>query len=372
MWWLFPLFPAESRRGLPKGSACRRWEPGSTVGFLSWTTPQQPGPARRGWPMNSDAYPVSWAGRRTAAKATAVETRGLVYCLSMPGWALTWLNNHFWSITEEPEGSNEGIMSCIYKNDFAPVFREPRKGRGRASAPFSVHIWQPVGLQWKEKHSVETQCYDDFCFLPFWEFVRYNLLSFDGQGGFARWRNIHSYSGRSLELRVPECVFMQSCVDVYECTSVCTELWWLLSYSGQFSWLYLFFLMPHCEAQLHTYTLSFPCWRLSLLFMSRRSGKGRTLDVNMPRGVELLLKELSFSPRLCSPILFDWPSFWSGQRRREGAPWRFSVGMTSLQNTFFCTLGKFHRSCYIGAFKGDCCADPKCCKLHLLVGHNAT
>lgn len=47
--WMFLLSPAESRRRLPKRSGCWCWEPGS----LSWSTSQQPGSARWGWPLNS-------------------------------------------------------------------------------------------------------------------------------------------------------------------------------------------------------------------------------------------------------------------------------------------------------------------------------
>ena len=46
VWWMFPVSPAESRRGLPQGSDCWRWKPGYSVGPLSWTTSQQPYPAR--------------------------------------------------------------------------------------------------------------------------------------------------------------------------------------------------------------------------------------------------------------------------------------------------------------------------------------
>lgn len=101
----------------------------------------------------------------------------------------------------------------------------------------------------------------------------------------------------------------------------------------------------------------------SLLFVSTRNGKGRTLDVNMPRelcSLKFHLKVKNFlschsveSP-LCALLfcLTGPPLIWT--RRREGAPWRFSVGMTSLQNTFR-SLGNSRRVARQRRWKGLLC-----------------
>lgn len=102
----------------------------------------------------------------------AVETRRLVYCLFMPGWTLTWFNNDFWSIMKEPEGPHEGIMGCNYKITLLLFLESHLKG-GIEPWPPTVYMnstqWDVTGLRVKKKkkHSVDTQCYDNFCFLPF-------------------------------------------------------------------------------------------------------------------------------------------------------------------------------------------------------------
>lgn len=121
----------------------------------------------------------------------------------------------------------------------------------------------------------------------------------------------------------------------------------LLILSGKLSWYIYFFSDAPLwrQVQLRKYTLSFPCWQLSLLFMLTRTGKGRTLDVNMPLGLcslEFHLKVKNFLATVLRASVLSYSVWlalvWSGQKRHEGAPWRFSVGMTSLQNTF-CSLG---------------------------------
>lgn len=64
--------------------------------------------------MNSDAM---WSPgvRRTAANASAVETRRHVYCLFLPGWTLTWSSHDFWRTMKEPEGTYEGTVGCSDK-----------------------------------------------------------------------------------------------------------------------------------------------------------------------------------------------------------------------------------------------------------------
>lgn len=106
-----------------------------------------------------------------------------------------------------------------------------------------------------------------------------------------------------------------------------------------------------------------------------KNGKGRTLDVNTPQGLyslefQLKVKNFLSCHSVESPGVFSysvWPALvWSGQKRREGAPWRFSVGMTSLQNTFFSLGNSRGVARYSRCIQRDCCADPKCCMQHLL------
>lgn len=121
---------------------------------------------------------VCWV-RKAAADATVLEMRSLFYCLFMllrPGWTLTWLSNVFprtikeytdelWAVTinwllRQWEVSSLGHCQLTWTS---------------ASGMFLDSEW---------KHSVNTQCYGDFCFLPFWEFVYHTCFSFKGQGEF--------------------------------------------------------------------------------------------------------------------------------------------------------------------------------------------
>lgn len=78
--------------------------------------------------------------------------------------------------------------------------------------------------------------------------------------------------------------------------------------------LLLFWSPKWGQVHLCTNTLSFPCWQLSLLFMvTAGMRKGRThwcedatWTLLTQKKKHLKVKELSL---LCSPILFDWPSF---------------------------------------------------------------
>lgn len=63
-----------------------------------------------------------------------------------------------------------------------------------------------------------------------------------------------------------------------------------------------------------------------------------------------------------------WPALvWSGQKRCDGAPWRFSAGMTSYWNTFIALWATQEELLRLSrCIQRDCCADPKCCMQHLL------
>lgn len=192
---------------------------------------------------------------------------------------------------------------------------------------------------------MDTYCFDSFCFLPFFESL-YSL--------FKRARGIYlMIPFLNGEVTGVTCV-PESCVDVFVCVWECESVEGValapLVLSGKLPWSFFFFsLMPHCEDK-HSYNytcFSFPCWQLSLLFVSTSRGKDRTFDVNVPQVLyslkyHLKVKELSFLPpcweHLCALLfcLTGPPLIWT--KRHEEAPWRFSVGMTSLQNTSY-TLG---------------------------------
>lgn len=63
--------------------------------------------------MNSDD--MCLLEQRTADNATAVETRGCVFCLFMPGRTVTGIRYDFYRILKEPGGQNEGFKGCSYK-----------------------------------------------------------------------------------------------------------------------------------------------------------------------------------------------------------------------------------------------------------------
>lgn len=112
--------------------------------------------------------------------------------------------------------------------------------------------------------------------------------------------------------------------------------------------LLLFWSPKWGQVHLCTNTLSFPCWQLSLLFMvTAGMRKGRTHWCEDATWTLLTQKKkTSKSERTFSPVLSYsvWLAlFWSEQKRCEGAPWRFSVGMTSLQCTS-CSRGQPQKS----------------------------
>lgn len=209
VWWLFPLSPAESRRGLQKGSWCR--EPGSAVGPLGGSTAQQPGSAGRGRPMNSDV--LCLLGQEdSSSNATAVETRRRVYCLFMPGWTLS---RDLWRMMKEPEHMKEIWAATI-----------------RAS---SVHEQHPVGCDWA--HSEDTQCYDNFCFLPFLRVcIHYSSLFQRARGNlFDEEISIPNWGGHWSYVCVSECVYSMMCGCVWVHESVQGEA---LVPSGKFPWYF--------------------------------------------------------------------------------------------------------------------------------------
>lgn len=272
---MFPLSPAESRRGLPKGSGCWCWEP-ATTGSLSWSTPQQPGSASWGWPMNSDAS-VSWV-RRTAANSTVVETRGLVYFLFMPGWILTWFNNDFWSIMKEH-------MKGIW-----------------ALATFSVHEQHPVRC-YCAPSGKKSVSFWQFCFLPFSRvWIPYSSL-------FQRARAI------CLMKKYP---FLIGAVTGVMCEPecmLCNNVWMCLcglqcARSG--SKIFFFFWCPFVKTN-HS---SADNWVCCLCRQEREKGehlmwtchKDFTNSNFIWEWRTLFLATVLRAP-VCSLILFDWPSF---------------------------------------------------------------
>lgn len=146
----------------------------------------------------------------------------------------------------------------------------------------------------------------------------------------------------------------------------------LLLLSGKLSWSFFFSDSPLWrQVQLHKYTLSFPCWQLSLLFMSTRREKAEHLMWTCHKDCahsNFIWKWRTFLPQrwelLCSLILFDWPSFdldKKGMREPPGGSlwvWRHYRILFALWAT---AEGLLHR-----CIQRDCCADPKCCKRHLL------
>lgn len=92
------------------------------------------------------------------------------------------------------------------------------------------------------------------------------------------------------------------------------------------------------QTQLHFYILfSFPCWQLSL--RQQEEERQNVPQVLYSLKFHLQVKELSFLPP-CWEHLFALLFCLTGlplirTKRHEEAPWRLSVGMTSLQNTFY-------------------------------------
>lgn len=111
------------------------------------------------------------------------------------------------------------------------------------------------------------------------------------------------------------------------------------------------------------------------VYVNKNGKKNRTLDVNMPQrlntlGFQLKVKNFLSCHSVESSCVLSYSVWlalvWSGQKRHDGAPWRSSVGMTSLQNTFY-SLGNSRGVARYGrCIQRDCCADPKCCMQHLL------
>ena len=334
MWRLFPLFPAESRRGLQKGSWC--WEPGSAVGPLGGSAAQQPGSAGRGRPMNSDA--LCLLGQEdSSSNATAVGTRRRVYCLFMPGWTLS---RDLWRWTmKEPEHMKELWAATI------KWLSEPFNGRWGASSE-----QHPVGCDWA--HGEDTQCYDNFCFLPFLRVcIHYSSLFQRARGSlFDEEISIPNWGGHWSYVCVPECVYWW-CADVSECMRVCRERQWLLLYPlVNFLDHFFFFLMPPLWRQVQLTHSVIPLLTTAVC-VDKNGKRQNTWCEHATR--TLWSVELSFSSRhsVESPSVLSysvWPALvWSGQKRREGAPWRFSVGMTSLWKYFFCSLGNSRGVCEI-------------------------
>lgn len=151
---------------------------------------------------------------------------------------------------------------------------------------------------------------------------------------------------------------------------MCLSAWEGAKSGSCSSHTFFYFPMPHWETRSTATNmfLSFPCWQLRLLLMLTRMRKSRTLDVNMPQGLDSLgLRMKNFLWELLCALLFRLtgpPLIWT--KRPDGVPWRFFVGMTSYQNTFF-SLGQLQRSCWCKKrVQMDCSADPKCCMQHLL------
>lgn len=336
VWYIFPLSPAESRRRLSQGPGRWRWDPGPATGSLSWSTPQQPGSASWGRPVNSDTS-VSWV-RRTAANFTAVETRRLVYYLFMPGWILTWFNSDFWSTMKEYvkrlwPATIKWLHSC---------FRELLKGRWQALATLGVHEQHPVSCDWAQSKSkcVSLWQFLLFTFLRVW--IPHSSLSFKGKVEFVLMKKcpflIGAVTGVMCE---PECVFY---VMMYGCVCVHCSV-------QEVAASFFFFLKPHCEDK------SFLCWQLSLLFLPTRTWKAEHLMWTYHKDLtyfEFHVRGKNFISchSVESPCVLSYSVWlallWSGQKRCEGAPWRFSVSMTSLHDTYFSLV---KRGCSIGAFK---------------------
>lgn len=119
------------------------------------------------WPrMTYELWHCVSSVRRTAAKR--LRCGGLVYCLFMPGWILTWFSYDICRIMKE---HNEGIMGCSC--DFsAPVFREPFNGRWLALATLRVHEQHPVGCYWAQREKRSTVSVMTIsAFYLWWEFV---------------------------------------------------------------------------------------------------------------------------------------------------------------------------------------------------------
>lgn len=157
-WWLFPLSPAESRRGLPKGPSHWCWEPGSIIGPLSWATAQQPGSTGRGRPMNSLTHLSPGSGGRRLLPQLRWQEDLSVYARLDPYLVQSWFledNEKSWG------GRNYGLQLW---NDYE-MFLESQwelTSLGQLECTWKALSGMLLGSE--GRHSIDSQCYDNFCF----------------------------------------------------------------------------------------------------------------------------------------------------------------------------------------------------------------
>lgn len=251
------------------------------------------------------------------------------------------VQSRFLKINEGPWWIYEGTMGCNYDKWLCSFLESHLKGGDLALITFSVHEQHPVGCHWTHSYKILRG------HLLLWQFLLFTFFE-SLYSLFERARGIclmiPFLNGEVTGVTcVPECMFMKLCVDVFVRMRVWTEWLWLLLYSLLNFLEELFcFLMPHCEDK-HSYTFTFyfhfPADNWVCRLCQQEEERQNVPQVLYSLKFHLQVKELSFLPP-CWEHLFALLFCLTGlplirTKRHEEAPWRLSVGMTSLQNTFY-------------------------------------
>lgn len=185
--------------------------------------------------------------------------------------------------------------------------------------------------------------------------LRVSLLQPSLFKGHERWSlKIHSCLGRTLEQRVCVCVDVCLWNDVWKCQTLWRCRRSSCGSSSTPSRIFSrIFVVVVLKPQVRTSTSLYKHFVIPLLTTEfavygygRNEKRQNTWCEDATWTLLTQKKKTSKSERTFSPVLSYsvWLAlFWSEQKRCEGAPWRFSVGMTSLQCTS-CSRGQPQKS----------------------------